>query len=118
MATRNSRFSAIPNIPQSGLTDSQSSAILALKENVELLIGSRGSGNATRAVLGGQITVANPAIQTMTRVTATGASFTISGVTVPSLDDYNKLTANVQQLANDVVSLRQTVNTLINQLKG
>lgn len=118
MATRNSRFSAIPNIPQSGLTDAQSSTIFALKENVELLIGSRGSGNATRAILGGQVTVANPATQTMSRVTATGAGFTISGVTVPSLDDYNKLAVNVQQLANDVASLRSTVNTLINQLKG
>jgi len=118
MATRNSRFSAIPNIPQSGLTDSQSSTIYALKENVELLIGSRGSGNATRAVLGGQITVANPATQTMTRVTAIGAGFTISGVNVPSIEDYNKLIVNVQQLANDVTSLQLTVNTLINQLKG
>ena len=66
MATRSSRFSAIPNIPQSGLTDAQSSTIFALKENVELLIGSRGSGNATRAILGGQVTVANPAVQTVT----------------------------------------------------
>jgi hypothetical protein len=118
MATRSPRFSSVPNLPQSGLTDSQSSIISALKENVELLIGARGSSNATRAVLGGQITVANPATQTMSRVTATGAGFTISGVTVPSLDDYNKLAVNVQQLANDVASLRQTVNTLINQLKG
>ena len=118
MATRNSRFSAIPNIPQSGLTDSQANTILALKENIELLIGARGSGNATRAILGGQVTVANPSTQTMSRVTATGAGFTISGVNVPSLDDYNKLTVNVQQLANDVASLRLTVNTLINQLKG
>jgi hypothetical protein len=118
MATRSSRFSSIPNIPQSGLTDAQSSIIASLKENVELLIGSRGSGNTTRAVLGGQITVANPATQTMPRVTATGAGFTISGVNVPSLDDYNKLLVNVQQLANDVASLRATVNTLINQLKG
>jgi tRNA threonylcarbamoyladenosine modification (KEOPS) complex Pcc1 subunit len=85
MATRSSRFSSIPNIPQSGLTDAQSSIIASLKENVELLVG---------------------------------AGFTISGVTVPSLDDYNKLAVNVQQLANDVASLRATVNTLINQLKG
>ena len=118
MGIRTSRFSAIPNIPQSGLTDSQARVISAVKENVELLIGSRGSGNTTRAVLGGQITVANPAVQTMTRITATGAGFTISGVTVPSIDDYNKLVANVQQLANDLANLRETVNTLVNQLIG
>lgn len=118
MATRSPRFSSVPNLPQSGLTDAQSSIIFALKENVELLIGARGSSNATRAILGGQVTVANPAAQTMSRVTATGAGFTISGVTVPSLDDYARLIVNVQQLANDVAALRATVNALINQLKG
>jgi hypothetical protein len=54
----------------------------------------------------------------MSRVTAEGAGFTISGVTVPSLDDYVKLLSNVQQLANDVASLRGTVNALIGQLKA
>jgi hypothetical protein len=54
----------------------------------------------------------------MQRVTAEGTGFTISGVTVPSLEDYGKLIANVQQLANDVATLRNTVNALINQLKG
>jgi hypothetical protein len=54
----------------------------------------------------------------MTRVTATGAGFTISGVNVPSADDYIKLVSDVQQLANDVANLRATVNTLVNQLKG
>jgi hypothetical protein len=54
----------------------------------------------------------------MTQVTATGSGFTISGTNVPSLDDYVKLVVNVQQLANDVATLRSVVNTLINQLKG
>jgi tRNA threonylcarbamoyladenosine modification (KEOPS) complex Pcc1 subunit len=54
----------------------------------------------------------------MQRVTAEGAGFTISGVTVPSLDDYTRLVTNVQQIANDVAALRATVNALINQLKG
>jgi hypothetical protein len=54
----------------------------------------------------------------MRQVTATGAGFTISGVEVASLEDYGKLVTNVQQLANDVASLRDTVNVLINQLRG
>lgn len=118
MATRGPRFTAIPSIPQGGLTDWQFNTLTAMKENLELLVGSRGSDNSVRAVVSGQITVPNPASPTMTRVSATGTGFTIGGATVPSLDDYSKLVSDVQQLANDVANLRATVNTLINQLKG
>jgi len=118
MATRGPRFTAIPSIPQTGLTDWQFNTMNAMKENIELLTGARGADNSVRAVVAGQVTVANPATQTMTRVTAQGAGYTISGVTVPSLDDYGKLVSDVQQLANDVANLRSTVNTLVNQLKG
>lgn len=118
MALRGPRFSSIPSIPQSGLTDWQFNTLNAMKENLELLIGARGSDNSTQAVVSGQVTVANPAAQSMTQVTAQGAGFTISGVTVPSLDDYSQLIVNVQQLANDVANIRSTLNILINQLKG
>jgi hypothetical protein len=118
MATRGPRFTAIPSIPQGGLTDWQFNTLTAMKENIELLTGARGTDNSVRAITGGQVTVDNPAPQTMTRVTATGAGFTISGVSVPSADDYFKLVSDVQQLASDVANLRATVNTLVNQLKG
>lgn len=118
MSSRGPRFTAIPAIPQSGLTDWQFQTMNAMKENIELLTGARGSSSAVRALTSGQITVANPPAQNMTRITAQGVGFTISGVTVPSLDDYAKLSANVQQLADDVASLRSTLNVLINQLKG
>lgn len=119
MATRPPRFTAIPNIPQSGLTDWQFVTFNALKENVELLIGAKaGAGTGASAVTRGSVTVAPAPTQTMQRVTAGGVGFTISGVTVPSLDDYGKLVTNVQQIANDVAALRNTVNALINQLKG
>lgn len=118
MAARGPRFTAIPSIPQGGLTDWQFNTLTAMKENLELLIGARGSDNSVRAVVAGQVTVPNPPTQTMTRVTAQGTGFTIGGATVPSLDDYGKLVSDVQQLANDVANLRATVNTLINQLKG
>lgn len=118
MATRGPRFTAIPSIPQQGLTDWQFNTLNAMKENLELLVGSRGSDNSVRAVVSGQVTVSNPAAQTMSRVTATGSGYTLNNVTVPSLDDYTKLVSDVQLLANDVAALRATVNTLINQLKG
>lgn len=118
MATRGPRFTAIPSIPQTGLTDWQFNTLNAMKENLELLIGARGSDGSVRAILSGQVTVNNPPPQTMQQVTAQGAGFTISGVTVPSLDDYGKLVSDVQQLANDVARLQTTVNVLINQLKG
>ena len=118
MAARGPRFTAIPSIPQSGLTDWQFNTLNAMKENLELLIGARGSDSSVRALVAGQVTVSNPATQRMTQITAQGVGYTISGVTVPSLDDYVKLATNVQQLADDVASLRSTVNTLVNQLKG
>ena len=116
MTARTPRFTALPNIPQQGLTDWQFTTLNAMKENIELLTGAR--GNATAAVTRGSVTVQNAPTQNMQRVTADGSGFTISGVTVPSLDDYTKLVTNVQQLANDVAALRNTVNALLNQLKG
>ena len=119
MAIRPPRFTAIPSIPQQGLSDWQFSTLNAMKENIELLTGARGANAASATALTrGSVTVANPPAQRMTQVTATGAGFTISGVTVPSLDDYVKLAGNVQQLANDVATLRSVVNALLNQLKG
>jgi hypothetical protein len=119
MATRPPRFTAIPNIPQQGLTDWQFQTLNARKDNLDLLIGARGSTPLTAAAITkGSVTVAPAPAQLMPRVTAEGLGFTISGVTVPSLDDYVRLVTNVQQIANDVSNLRATLNTLINQLKG
>lgn len=117
MAIRPPRFSAIPNIPQQGLSDWQFNTLNAMKENLDLLTGARGSLTGT-AITKGNVTVVDAPTQTMQRVTAEGAGYTISNVTVPSLDDYGKLVNNVQQLANDVAAIRTTLNTLINQLKG
>lgn len=113
------RFSPIPNVPQSGVDFWQVQTLSAIKENVELLSGTSGElDGASRAITKGDIGVTAAPPQTMTQVTATGTGFTISGVQVPSLDDYTKLVTNVQQLANDVASLRATVNALLNQLRG
>jgi hypothetical protein len=118
MAVRSPRFTAIPPVPQQGLTDAQFTLLNAIKENVELLTGARGATNGAAALTRGSITVLGAPTQTMQRVTAEGRGFTISNVMVPSLDDYINLVANVQQLANDVAALRSTVNALLNQLRG
>ena len=49
---------------------------------------------------------------------AVGSGFTISGAEVPSLADYQNLVRDVQLLSNDVTALRQTVETLIAQLRS
>lgn len=118
MANRSTRFSAVPNIPQGAFTPLQFNVLNSLKENVELLIGARGVDKSAHAILKGHVTVANPPAQRMVRVSASGAGYTINGVTVPSLDDYGKLISDVQQLAEDVANLRTVLNVLINQLKG
>ena len=112
------RFTAIPAIPQSGLTDWQFSTLNSMKENLELLIGARNEKDgASRAITKSTVTVSQAPTQSMQRITAEGVGFTISGVNVVALSDYEKLLINVQQLANDVATQRGTVNTLIQQLK-
>ncbi len=111
------RFTGIPSLPQSGLDDAQYRLLSALKENVELLVGSRGERDlASKAVTVGALsTSAAPA--GITNLSARGAGFTISGQTVPSLADYTVLLRDVQTLINDVNTLRGTLNTLLAELK-
>ena len=117
MAIRTPRFSTIPNIPQGGgVSDWQYQTLNAIKENIDLLTGARGV-IASSAVTRGMISLA-PVATGLQQLTARGSGYTVSGVTVPSLDDYVRLVNNVQQLTNDVAALRNTVNTLITQLKG
>lgn len=113
------RFSAIPNPPQSDMTGWQYYMLNALKENVDLLTGARGEKDgASRAITKASVTITSVPAQSMRQVTAQGAGVNIEGATVPALDDYVELLKNVQSLANDVASLRDTLNTLIGQLRG
>lgn len=113
------RFTAIPAVPQGGLTDWQSVLISAVKENVELLTGTRGEVDlASRAVTQGQVTLLQMPDQDMRQVTAKGAGFTISGQEVVSLEDYGKLLTDVQTLANDLAYTRAVLNALIKQVRG
>lgn len=112
------RFTGVPSVPQTGLDEGTAQFMNAVKQNVELLIGSRGEiDNASRALLVGSITVSPPARPQLQSVSVRGAGFTISGAQVPSYTDYMALVSDVQRLANDLNSLRETVDTLIKQLR-
>lgn len=114
-----SRFAAIPAIPTSNVAEWQSQVLNALKENVELLCGTRGEADLkSRAVTGGNVGVEQITDVKFTRVSATGAGYTISGVNVSSVDDFTKLILDVNLLSQDVAALRTTLNALISQLKG
>lgn len=119
MATRKAKFTVIPNLPQLGVPGGQGYVLTALKENVDLLTGAKGSKYSdSSAVTRGSITVADAPDAELTRVTAEGAGFSINNVLVPDFDDYVKLISNVQTLLEDVTALRKTLNTLIQQLKS
>jgi hypothetical protein len=113
------RFTAISQIPQTDVPPWQYIILSSLKENVELLTGTRGEvDGSSRAVTKGGIAVTGAPTQTMQQVTAQGAGFSVGSGAVPTLSDYALLVGNVQSLANDVASLRATLNALITQLRG
>jgi len=113
------RFTAIPAVPQGGITDWQSVLITSVKENVELLTGLRGEVDlASKAITQGQITLEQMGDQNMKQVSAKGSGFTISGQEVAGLDDYGLLLTDVQTLANDLAYTRAVLNALIQQLRG
>ena len=99
------RFTGIPAIPTTDMADWEAQVFHSIKENVELLCGSRGEGDeASKAILKGNISVSSMEQQDM-RV--------VSGIA--ALAD---LVAAVQTLANDLAEQRDTLNTLIEQLKA
>ena len=115
----NTRYTAIPSAPQAGADEWLVRTLNALKENVELLTGSRGEPDrASAAITRSTVRTATPPTQTMQRVSARGSGVSISGTNVPVLEDYVALTNDVQKLANDVANLRATVELLLIELKG
>lgn len=113
------KFSAVPPPPLAGLDFSLYETITSLKQNVELLTGQRKElDGASRALTTSSLTVAEVANPSYVGSTASGIGFTVSGVRVPSYDDYNNLLTDVRNLANDVTNLRASLNTLIAQLRN
>lgn len=112
------RFTGIPSLPQSGVDEWQYRVLGAMKQNIELLIGTRGEeDSSSRALLKSSVAVGSAPEPSLRSVSAVGSGFTISGAQVPSLADYQKLVSDMQSLVNDVANLRATVNTLISQLR-
>lgn len=114
-----SRFAGIPSLPQIGVEDWQFRILGAMKQNIELLIGTRGEQDAaSRAIVKSTVTITKAPEPTLRAVSAEGTGFSIGGAQVPSLADYQALVSNVQSLTNDVAVLRAAVNTLISQLRS
>lgn len=112
------RFTGIPSLPQIGVEEWQYRVLTAMKQNIELLIGTRGEQDlSSRALLKSSVAITSAPEPSIRSVSAVGSGFTISGAQVPSLADYQALVRDVQLLVNDVAALRATVNTLISQLR-
>ena len=98
------RFVGIPAIPTTDMADWESQVFHSIKENVELLCGTRGeSDGASKAITNGNISVSSMEDQDMK---------VVSGIV--NLQD---MADTVQTLANDLAEQRATLNTLIEQLK-
>lgn len=113
------RFTSIPSLPQVGVEEWQYRTLSAMKQNIELLVGTRGEQDqSSRALLTSSVRLPGAPDPSIRAVSAVGSGFTVSGVQVPSLADYQALVKDVQLLVNDVAQLRATVNTLVQQLRG
>ena len=119
-----SKFTGIPAIPTDGLADWQAQVFGAIKENVELLCGSRGEEDlASAAIIKGNIRVSSMSTQDMRATKTEGKTWSsISGLpageTLADGADFRILLADVNVLANDMAVTRATLNELLEQLKG
>lgn len=113
------RFIGVPEVPEGALTEVQVSLFNSLKENVELLTGTRGENDlASLALVRSDVAVNQLGQQDMARVSARGEGFTISGQDVASLTDFSRLINDVQILANDLVRTRDAFDRLVRSLGG
>lgn len=108
-------FAPIRDVPQQGITEWEYSILSSMKENLEILTGMRQNG--VRALTNDTIYVVPQDVQQLKQITAAGAGVNISGTLVAEYNDYVKLCANVQTLANDVARLQAVVNELIAELR-
>jgi hypothetical protein len=102
-------FPAIRDVPQSGVPQWQAELLAQLKEAVEQLTGARAGG--ARAVMNKNLTVRQANNVSMQRVTALANG-------AYSQQEFLNLMNNVQELAQNVVSLQNQINELIRQLEA
>ncbi len=106
------RFVATPEVPTGGgLLDWQAVLFSAMKENIELLTGTRGEGDLiSRAIVRGDI--ASTRLGTQSMHTAQHYN------EMATADALVAIRNDMQNLANDVYHTRNAFNDLIKELTG
>ena len=113
------RFTPVPDPSLTDMASWQYGMLAALKENVDLLTGFRSERDASsQAVLKSSVQVQPNTIQPLQRVSAVGTSVPVNNVGVPTSQDYRILLGDVQQMADDISRINETLNLLINQLRS
>jgi hypothetical protein len=93
--------------------------LLALKENVDLLTGTRGEADlASMAIVRGDLTVEQVGQQDMIAINTSHNLTPISFAESAPLDSFLDLRNDVQVLANDLFRTRQALDLLIRNIKG
>ena len=117
------RFVATPQVPTTGVPEIQANLFSALKENTELLTGTRGESDLiSRALIRGDVTVKRVGLQVMGSVqNISPDGFTGSHVDanqIASLAAFRGLRNDVQALADDLFFTRQALDLLIANFGG
>lgn len=112
------RFIAVPELPETGLQPWEPPVLGSMKENIDLLTGTRGEPDKrSRALVRGDITVNSLGTQTMRNIALISPDgFTISSTEVAGLDAFRALKEDVQSLANDLDRTRQAFDLLVKNL--
>ena len=112
------RFVATPEVPSTEIV-AQSILLSSIKENIELLTGTRGEpGLASMVLARGDLTVNQIGQQEMTNVNRSSVVEPANTAAAASAVTINDLRNDVQVLANDVFRTRQALDLLIRNLTG
>jgi hypothetical protein len=115
-----SKFTGLPALPvgSAGVNPALMTLLAGVIENLNLLTGARDNGSLAAVTRNQFASLPNVSTQNMKVVSATGQGVNFNGYNFPLLEDYNKLGQDVQQLANDVATLKQELQNVISSLKG
>lgn len=116
MSRRQPVFSGVPNVPQ-GADFGTYQMFEALKTNVETLTGARGDRRGA-AILRGQITANTVEPLRVKQIAGASGAINVGGQAVPVFADFNALAIDVEKMLRDMETIRQTLNTLLVQLRG
>lgn len=118
-------FAPVPDVPLEGLNLAESSLFKALKENVEILAGTRTNG--VRAITSDVVTIQAANNQDHPRVAAGAQGYATSypnagsvvyPLVIVSATDYAALVQDVQNVMNDLAKVQNALNSLIGQLRS